>query len=269
MLEQNRRGQTFWLTPLSPPTSSLCLSPLFSPCLLFSPCIWLVNRPPFSPPPPPSPQVEAERSGFSSSQAVLLEGKGGSCVYSPGPGVHLAESIIHIAQYQSEISSHLSRWQARPLLWRFPFGANYTRLDELSFYERCCSAWASSHRARDHQGPGEIFLVNGQMFGRMSIWGGGVGGWGWFLPRAHGFCQAEILPTLRQRSAMVFPSCSLVVVCLSRPSPGPDLRFERQQEQRLPSELVFWEMQLPDESAGKLSPSFDSVWTFLINGEVR
>lgn len=178
MLEQNRRGQTFWLTPLSPPTSSLCLSPLFSPCLLFSPCIWLVNRPPFSPPPPPSPQVEAERSGFSSSQAVLLEGKGGSCVYSPGPGVHLAESIIHIAQYQSEISSHLSRWQARPLLWRFPFGANYTRLDELSFYERCCSAWASSHRARDHQGPGEIFLVNGQMFGRMSIWGGGVGGGG-------------------------------------------------------------------------------------------
>lgn len=87
----------------------------------------------------------------------------------------------------------------------------------------------------------------------------GGGGNGWFLPRAHGFCQAEILPTLRQCSAMVFPSCSLVVVYLSRPSPGPDLRFERQQEQRLPSELVFWEMQLPDESAGKLSPSFDSV----------
>lgn len=43
----------------------------------------------------------------------------------------------------------------------------------------------------------------------------------------------------------------------------------KQQEQRLPSELVFPETQLPDESACKISPSFDSVWTFLINEEVR
>lgn len=37
-----------------------------------------------------------------------------------------------------------------------------------------------------------------------------------------------------------------------------DLRSE-QREQRLPSEPVFSETQLPDESAGEPSPSFDSV----------
>ncbi|KAI4831706.1 hypothetical protein KUCAC02_001235, partial [Chaenocephalus aceratus] len=37
-----------------------------------------------------------QSSGFSSSQAVLLEGKGGSCVYSPGPG-HVMQLCIRYA----------------------------------------------------------------------------------------------------------------------------------------------------------------------------
>lgn len=41
-------------------------------------------------------------------EAVILEGNGGSCVYSSSLGIHLPESIIHIVQYQGEISGHLS-----------------------------------------------------------------------------------------------------------------------------------------------------------------
>ena len=41
-------------------------------------------------------------------EAVFLEGTGGSCVYSSSLGIHLPESIIHIIQYQGEISGHLS-----------------------------------------------------------------------------------------------------------------------------------------------------------------
>lgn len=41
-------------------------------------------------------------------EAVILEGNGGSCVYSSSLGIHLPESIIHIIQYQGEISGHLS-----------------------------------------------------------------------------------------------------------------------------------------------------------------
>lgn len=85
--------------------------------------------------------------------------------------------------------------------------------------------------------------------------------------------QLQLLPVYNDVLTPVsvcFPSSPspslLIVVYLSRPSAGPDLRFaereaerEQQQEQRLPSDSVFSETQLPDESAGELSPSFDSV----------
>lgn len=69
-------------------------------------------------------------------EAVILEGNGGSCVYSSSLGIHLPESIIHIVQYQGEISGHLSIWQIHPFV-SFLFIANYVHIDELSFYEHC------------------------------------------------------------------------------------------------------------------------------------
>lgn len=59
-------------------------------------------------------QAQAQSSGGTVApmlcvrEAVILEGNGGSCVYSSSLGIHLPESIIHIIQYQGEISGHLS-----------------------------------------------------------------------------------------------------------------------------------------------------------------
>lgn len=49
-------------------------------------------------------------------KAVILDGKGGSCVYNSSLGIHIAESIIHIIQYQRGISDHLSILQIHPFV---------------------------------------------------------------------------------------------------------------------------------------------------------
>lgn len=91
-------------------------------------------------------------------------------------------------------------------MWRLPFGANYARLDELSFYERCCSAWACT-QSQGPSGARGDFLVNGQAFGRM------------FQRRER--CQSGLYLELRSVRRAARPGCrSRNSTCLQQEDKG-------------------------------------------------
>lgn len=180
--------------PLSPYPISLLTLSLLSLYLLFNSCIWLVNHLPAT---PPSPQVEAERSvglliqpscSFGRERRQLCLQAGSWRTFSR---IYYSYRSVSERDLQPPVS--LTSSPPHSLLWRVSVSEQITLF--LMNWVFMSVAVVSGHPRYTEPGTirglGEIFLVNGQMFGRMAVRERHSL---WFLPRAHVFCQADFCP---------------------------------------------------------------------------